>query len=241
MSEFKGKIVLVTGASKGLGRAVAKKFIESQARVIAVARSVPELESLDDFARTQNNRITIVPLNLTEHNKIDELGYNIHKMFGRLDILVSCAAMFGELSPLGHISVKQWQQIMDLNFHANWRLLRSMDPLLRISEAGRVIFTTSDVARTLPAYYGAYAVSKAALEALLKVYANETIKTNIVVSLVCPSAMETKLRRDEFPGIESNLGSDPEQQADIFLKLAGLKFKESGALFKIDNFHEFLV
>ena len=200
MSEFKDKIVLITGASKGLGRAFAKKFIDQGAQVVGVARTIKELETLDDYARTKNNKIIIVPLDLKDHHKIDELGYDLYKKFGKVDILISCAAILGALSPVGHIDPKVWQNIIDVNLSANYRLIRSIDPLLRRSEAGRAIFIISEAAKTHPAYYGAYAVSKAALIALVNIYRAETAKTNIITSLICPPPLATEFRRKEFPG-----------------------------------------
>jgi len=210
MESLKDKIVLVTGASKGLGNAIAKEFIDRGAKVIAVARNLSSLEKLDDYAKTRGNSIVIVPLDLNEANKIDELGYNLYQRFGKLDVLVSCAAMFGVLSPVAHISTDVWRKTMSLNLDANWRLIRSFDALLRASGNGaKALFISAPCAREQPSYYGAYAVSKAALEALVGLYNNELKNTKVSASIFVPPAMATDMRRQEYPGREN------EQLADI--------------------------
>jgi NAD(P)-dependent dehydrogenase (short-subunit alcohol dehydrogenase family) len=220
MKSLNRKIALVTGASRGIGFAVAKRFIDEGAKVIAVARSIKGMEELDDYARSKNSSITIAPLDLKDGNKIDQLGYNIHKKFGYLDVLVGNAAMFGDMSPLAHYAPAKWQDVMDVNLTANWRLIRSLDPLLRLSKAGRVIMVTAGVAQDPGAYYGAYAVSKAALEALVKIYSKETEATNIRVNLVSPENVVTKLKEEEISNVNKSSFSAPEDIAELFVRLA---------------------
>ena len=209
MESLKGKIVLVTGASRGLGNAVAKEFIDRGATVIAVAKNLALLEKLDDYAKERGNDIVIVPLDLNDFNKIDELGYHLYQRFGRLDGLVSAAAIFGVLSPIAHISIDVWRKTMSLNLEANWRLIRSFDLLLRAAGGGAsALFLSAPCAEEHSAYYGAYAVSKAALEALVGVYNNELQNTDVSASIFTPPAMATDMRRQEYPGRENEQLAD---------------------------------
>src|SRR5215207_6824234 len=166
-----GKVALVTGASRGIGAAVAERFADEGAHVVAAARTVGGLEELDDRIRAHGGSATLVPLDLRDFIKIDELAAALYQRYGRLDVLVGNAAEFGAFSPLGHIDPKQWGEIIDLGLTANWRLIRAMDPLLRMAPAGRAIFVTSRLARDAPPYYGPYAVAKAGLETMVRIYA----------------------------------------------------------------------
>src|SRR6266849_9316417 len=158
-----GRIALITGASRGIGAAVALCFAGAGAHVVLAARTVGGLEEIDDQVRAAGGSDTLVPFDPREFGKIDELAAALYERYGRLDILIGNAAEFGVFSPAGHIDPKLWGEIIDLNLTANWRLIRAMDPLLRAAPAGRAIFVTSGVARAPRAYWGPYAVSKAAL------------------------------------------------------------------------------
>ena len=224
------RIALITGASRGIGRVVARRFIEEGMHVIAVARTVSALEELDDYAKTMDNNITIVPLDVTQFLSISELGFAIYQKFGRLDVLVGNAGMLGGCSPIGHYKPSLWQKIIDTNLTANWHFLRNFDQLLRQSKAGRVIFVTSEFSQTAPAYYGAYSVSKAGLETLAMTYVNETKLTNIKTNLISPPDIKTRLRSEAFPsqGIEDLM--NPEDLADIFSKFASENCQENGMI-----------
>ena len=172
---LKDRIALITGASRGIGRAVAEAFAREGAHVLLVARTRKSLEPVDDAIKAHGGTATLIPLNLAHGPKIDALGPALYERFGRLDVLVGNAAILGRLSPLPHIPSEHWDQVIAVNVTANWRLIRTLDPLLRRSEAGRVIFVTSSgVAQSGRAYWAPYSVSKAALECLAKTYANET-------------------------------------------------------------------
>src|SRR5215475_13156012 len=184
-----GRLALVTGASRGLGAAVAKRFAAESAQLVLAARTVGGLEEVDDAVRASGGAATLVPLDLTDFDAIDRLGQSLYERFGRLDVLVGNAGILGTLSPVGHIRPADWTDVLNLNLTANWRVLRSLDPLLRASDAGRAIFVTADVARAPKAFWGAYAASKAALEALVKVYADEVAKSRIRVNLIDPGRL----------------------------------------------------
>jgi NAD(P)-dependent dehydrogenase (short-subunit alcohol dehydrogenase family) len=216
-----GRIALITGASRGIGAAVARRFAAEGAQLVLVARTVGGLEELDDRIRQDGGQgATLVPLDLREFDAIDRLGASLYERFGRLDVLVGNAGVLGTLSPVGHIEPPGWAEVMDINLTANWRLIRSLDPLLRRSEAGRAIFVSSGAAVTPHAYWGAYAVSKAALEMLVKTYAAELAKTNVRANLIDPGAVRTAMRAKAFPGEDPQSLRTPEAIAETFVELA---------------------
>ncbi|PIR39527.1 MAG: oxidoreductase [Alphaproteobacteria bacterium CG11_big_fil_rev_8_21_14_0_20_39_49] len=227
-----GKIALVTGASRGIGAAVAIKYAEEGAHVIIAARTATALESVDDEIKKINGNCTIVPVDLTEHQKIDQLGALIYERFGKLDIIVSNAAQLGHLSPLHQIDTKVWEKIIALNMTVNYRILRSMDPLLRMSDSGRGIFVTSAVVQNDSPYWGAYAVSKAGLEKLVKTYAMEVRQSNIRVNLVDPGQVDTKMLAEAMPGLDMSNIAKPSQITEIFVQLAESSFDKNGEIFQ---------
>ena len=223
-----GRIALVTGASRGIGAAVAIRFARDGAHVVLAARTVGGLEEVDDAIRAGGGSATLVPVDLRDFIKIDELAARIFDRWGRLDILVGNAAEFGVFSPLGHIDPATWCDVVDLNLTANWRLIRAMDPLLRVAPAGRAIFVTSGVARGVFPYWGPYAVSKAGLEMLVKIYAGEVAKTRVRVNLLDPGIVRTRLRARAFPGEDPGSLQPPESVADLFLELASPECNRNG-------------
>ncbi len=226
-----GRIALVTGASRGLGAAVARRYAAEGARLILVARTVGGLEEVDDAIRELGSQpATLVPLDLRKFSAIDELGASIYERFGRLDVLVANAGVLGGLSPLGHVDPEVWAETVEVNLTANWRLIRSLDPLLRQSQAGRAIFVTSGAAAAPRAYWGPYAVTKAALEMLAKTYAAEVVKTKVKVNLVNPGALRTGMRAQAYPGEDPATLATPEEATDVFVELASAEFMQNGAV-----------
>jgi len=215
-----GRIALITGASRGIGAAVAQRFASEGAHVVALARTVGGLEELDDAIRAAGGAATLLPLDLRKFEQIDQMGAALYQRFGRLDVLVGNAGVLGSLSPMGHFEPKVWAEVMEVNLTANWRLIRALDPLLRLSEAGRVVFTTCAAARETTPYWGAYAASKAALETMAKIYAGEMTKTNVRVNLVDPGIVRTKLRAQGFPGEDRSKLRSPEEVTEPFVALA---------------------
>ena len=218
---LESRVALVTGASRGIGMAVARRFAAEGAHLVLVARTVGGLEELDDAIRQAGGQgATLVPLDLREFDAIDRLGASLYERHGRLDVLVGNAGVLGTLSPLGHIGPNDWAEVMDINLTANWRLIRSLDPLLRQSDAGRAIFVTSGAAAAPHAYWGAYAVSKAALEMLVTTYAAEIAKTPVRANLLDPGAVRTAMRASAFPGEDPMRLPAPEALTETFVDLA---------------------
>ena len=216
-----GKIALITGASRGIGAAVAKRFAKEGAHVVLAARTVGGLEEVDDAIRAAGGSATLVPFDLCDFSRIDELAAALYQRYGRLDILVGNAAEFGVFSPLGHIDPKVWDDIIGLDLTANWRLIRAMDPLLRAAPAGRAIFVTSGLVRDAPPYYGAYAIAKAGLETLVRIYAGEiAARTAVRANLIDPGTVRTRLRAAIFPGENPAGLPDPDSVTDAFVELA---------------------
>ena len=216
-----GRIALVTGASRGIGRALAVRFASEGAHVIAVSRTQGALEELDDELQGLSGEgATLVPADLTDFDVIDRMGASIYERFGRLDVLVGNAGLLTRLTPMAQIPPKEWEASIALNLTANWRLLRSFDPLLKMSDAGRAIFITSAAATSNTPYWGAYAVSKAALESMVKTYAGENAKTNICANLFDPGPTRTTLRTIAYPGEKPESLKPPEDVTDQVVELA---------------------
>lgn len=219
--KLENKIALITGASRGIGAAIAKRYAAEGAQVILTARNVDGLEKTDDEIRKVGGLpAVLVPLDLTDGTKIDALGASIYQRFGKLDILVGNAGVLGDLGPLTHQDPKIWQRVIDTNLTANWRLLRICDPLLRQSPAGRAIFVSSGVTQGHYAYWGPYTVSKAALEAMVYTYAKEVTNTAVKANLIDPGAVRTDMRASAMPGEDPEALPAPEEITDRFVELA---------------------
>lgn len=231
------RIALVTGASRGIGRAVALRFAEEGATIVAIARTQGALEELDDEikARTGRNAV-LVAEDLRKGEIVDRVGAALFERFGRLDVLVGNAGTLGMLAPLGHVGIKQFDECMATNVTANWRLIRSMDPLLRASDAGRAIFVTAGVARADGhPYWGPYAASKAALEVMVKTWAHEIEKvSNVRANLIDPVRVRTRLRTQAFPGENPETVPQPEAVAGAFVDLAVPEYTATAQVVTVD-------
>lgn len=229
-SRFTDRIALVTGASRGLGRAFALALAREGAHVVISARSAGALEEVDDEIRAAGGKATILRLDLRKGEHIDQLGPLLYKRWRKLDILVAAGGILGPLSPLPHISADAWESTLDVNVTANWRLIRTLDPLFKLSDAARALFVTSEAAAVATAYWGPYAVSKAALEALAKTYAQEVANTPVRVNLLDPSPMRTALRAKAFPGEDKAKLADPEAVAAFALPLLLPSMRANGTI-----------
>jgi NAD(P)-dependent dehydrogenase (short-subunit alcohol dehydrogenase family) len=227
---FSGRIVLVTGASRGIGRAVAVALAKAGGHVVAVARGVGGLEELDDDIKREGGTATLVPLDLRDSAGIDRMGAALHERWGRLDALFGNAGILGPLTPLVHLQPKAWDEIMAVNVTANWRLLRALDPLLRQSDAGRVLMVSSGAAHFNRPYWGGYAVSKAALEALTFTYAAECNGTNVRANGFNPGPTRTRMRAEAMPGENPMTLPVPEDLAPVILELLSPACTKNGEL-----------
>jgi NAD(P)-dependent dehydrogenase (short-subunit alcohol dehydrogenase family) len=229
------RIALVTGASRGIGRAAALALAAEGAHVVAVARTQGALEALDDEiqAATPGASATLVPLDLGDHDALDRLGRSIYDRWGRLDVFLGNAAILGPLSPLPHISPKAFADVFSINVTANWRLIRSLDPLLRAAPAARVAFLTTGAASRAEtrAYWGLYASSKAALDLLARTYAAETVTTEIKVMLVNPGPMRTRMRAAAMPGEDPETLRPAEEIAPKLLRILSPEWTQTGKLY----------
>jgi NAD(P)-dependent dehydrogenase (short-subunit alcohol dehydrogenase family) len=214
------RLALITGASRGLGRATAIALAKAGAHVILLGRTTGALEEIDDEIKTFGEPATLLTLDLRKGETIDGLGPTIYERWGKLDIFVANAAMLGPLSPLHHVTADSWQQVIDVNLTANWRLIRTLDPVLKRSDAGRAIFISSGAASGHYAYWGPYAVSKAGLEALARTYAAECENSPVRVSIVNPGAMRTTMRAKAFPGEDPMTLPAPDEVAPLIVELS---------------------
>ncbi|TCT05182.1 SDR family NAD(P)-dependent oxidoreductase [Aquabacter spiritensis] len=213
------RIALVTGATRGIGAATTLALARAGAHVVAVGRTEGALEEVDDAVRAAGGSATLVPLDVTDYDAIDRLGAALYQRYGRLDVFVGNAGILGPVTPLGHVDPKDFDQAVSVNLTANYRFVRSLDPLLRLSTAGRAVFVTSGAAHKARAYWGPYTVTKAALEALGRTWAAETVTGNLKVNLFNPGPIRTRMRAKAFPGEDPMALEVPEAAAGAILSL----------------------
>src|SRR5690554_2415219 len=214
------RLAVITGASRGIGRAVALGMAAEGAHVILIARTVGGLEEVDDEIRKVGGKATLVPMDLTDFAAIDRLGATIFERWGKLDILIANAGLLGTLTPLSHMEPKDWDKTLAVNVTANYRLIRSLEPLLKRSDAGRAVFVTSGAAHKCKPYWGGYSVTKAALDAMMKTWAAECEKTSIRVNSVSPGPTRTAMRKKAMPGEDPSTLTKPADLVPLFIDLA---------------------
>jgi len=232
-SDLKGKIVLVTGASRGIGYAAAIEAAARGAHIIAVARTVGGLEDLDDEIQAAGGTCTLVPFDLKDGEAIDRLGHQIFERWGVLDGMIVNAALLGIISPLPHISPKEFAKVMEINVTAPYRLVRSMDVLLRAADNGRVVFVSSSSASSARPYWGLYAATKAALNAMAKSYGGELAQTNVKVNVFYPDAVRTAMRAKAVPGEDPMTLPAPEEIVPKLVDLISPELLKSGKIFDV--------
>jgi NAD(P)-dependent dehydrogenase (short-subunit alcohol dehydrogenase family) len=225
------RIALVTGASRGIGAALALELAQAGAHVVAVARTVGGLEELDDKIKAAGSTATLVPLDMKDVDGIARLALALHERYGRLDVMVGNAGILGTLSPLGHVEPKDFDNLFTINVTANWQLIRTMDPLLKASPAGRAVFMSSGLGWMGRAYTGVYGATKAALNALVQTYAAETATTNVRVNAFNPGPTRTRMYASGWPGVDPATLAPPEDVAKAVLPLCLPDCAESGKIY----------
>jgi NAD(P)-dependent dehydrogenase (short-subunit alcohol dehydrogenase family) len=230
-----GRFALVTGASRGLGRAIALELARRGAHVITTGRTAGALEALDDEVQAMGGQTTISPFDLAAADGIERLAAVIGQRWGRLDILVGNAGVLGDLTPVADISAKVWNEAFALNVTANWRLIRAFDPYLRASDAGRAVFLTSGAAQAAKPYWGVYAATKAALEQMVLTYANETKTGALRVNLVSPGPLRTAMRAKAMPGESPDSLRPPEAIAPAVVDMLSPGETRTGQIVDMRN------
>jgi NAD(P)-dependent dehydrogenase (short-subunit alcohol dehydrogenase family) len=231
--DLSGRVALVTGASRGIGYFIARELAAAGAHVVAVARTVGGLEELDDEIKAAGGSATLVPLDLKDMAGIDRMGGAIHERWGKLDVLVANASILGVIAPIGHVEAKVFERVMNINVTATWRVIRAVDPLLRLSDAGRAIVMSSGGAHRARAYWAPYAASKAAVEALVRSWANETENLKLRVNAVDPGATRTAMRAQAMPGEDPATLPEPAEVARKIVALASPDLEETGKIFDV--------
>ncbi len=228
---LKDRLALVTGATGGIGRAICHEFARQGAHIIALGRQATALQQLDDeILEISGNNATLVPMDLRKHDGIDVLGHTLYERFGKLDIFVGNAGILGPISPVGHIPPKKWDELLTVNLTANFRFIRSFEPLFKKSDAARLTFVSSGVARRYKAFWSGYATTKAGLEMLALTYAEEMKNSNIKVNCLNPGPIRTKMRAEAMPGEDPETLPTPEQLAPLVAKMSSPDYDKTGHL-----------
>ncbi|MEX1152477.1 SDR family NAD(P)-dependent oxidoreductase [Parvibaculum sp.] len=235
VGRLQDRLAVITGASRGIGRAVALGMAAEGAHVILVARTIGGLEEVDDEIRKVGGKATLVPLDLTDLPGIDRLGATIFERWGKLDILVANAGSLGTLTPLSHLEPKDWDKTLAINVTANYRLIRSLEPLLKRSDAGRAIFVTSGAAQKCQPYWGAYSVTKAALDAMVKTWAAELGKTGVCANLLSPGPTRTAMRKKAMPGEDPTSLTKPADLVPLFIEMAMPDYTKNGEIVRYEK------
>jgi NAD(P)-dependent dehydrogenase (short-subunit alcohol dehydrogenase family) len=233
MAFLDGKIALVTGASRGIGYFTALELARAGAHVIACARTTGGLEELDDAIKAVGGSATLVPFDLADMNAIDGLGQAIFDRWGKLDVLVANAGILGVISPIGHVESKVFEKVMTLNVTATWRLIRSVEPLMIKSDAGRAVLLSSGAAHKCRPFWGPYSASKAAVEALARTWAGEQVRTALRVNSADPGATRTAMRAQAVPGEDPDTLPHPSEVARALMALVQPDLTETGKLYSV--------
>ena len=235
INDLEDKVILVTGASRGIGYAAAIEAARRGAHVVAVARTVGGLEELDDEIQAMGGSTTLVPLDLSDFDAIDRLGAALFERWGRLDGLIGNAGLLGTLSPVPHLAPDEFEKVMAVNVTANYRLIRSLDLPLRKSDAGRVVFVSSGAARSVRPYWGLYAASKAALDTLVKAYSGEMVNSSVRANVFYPGQVRTAMRAKAMPGEDPETLPAPSEIAPSLVDMISPGFMDTGKLYNVKD------
>ena len=224
----KQKIALITGTTRGIGREVAIQLAKDKVHVIITGRTIGALEELHDEIEVNNGSSTIVQMDLNDFKSINNLSKSITERWGKLDILVANAAYLHNLTPLSHLEYTEWQKSINVNINSVWMLIKNFEQLLLKSNNGRAVLITSGAALGARPFWGAYAVSKAALEAMGRAWAAEMNETNLKINLFDPGATKTNMRAKAYPGENQKSLKDPKEAAKYIVKICSHKFYQNG-------------
>ncbi len=231
LRSLENRVIVVTGASRGIGYFAALEMARRGAHVIAIARTVGGLEELDDAITNEGGTATLVPMDITDFDAIDRLGGEISKRWGKLDGLFANAAILGDITPLGHVDTKQFEKLFAINVTANWRFIRSFDTLFKAADKARLLLVTSGVTRSFKPFFGPYTMSKIALEAMGRTYAGECANTNIRVNMFDPNIVRTAMRAKAAPGEDPQTIPHPSELAPAIAALLGDDVDENGRVY----------
>ena len=227
--DLSGRHALVTGASRGIGRSAALSLAKAGAHVIAMARTTGALEELHDDIKSLGGTATLIPVDLTNGEAIEQLAPALDQRFGKLDIFVANAGALNDLTPITDVDAKIWNGLLAINLTANWHLTKVLDPLLRQSDAGRVVYVSTGTTESFKPFWGAYTVSKAGLEALAKTYANEIENSTINANILNPGATRTSMRAKAMPGEDPETLPHPDEVADLIVEMCTPEYAKNGA------------
>jgi NAD(P)-dependent dehydrogenase (short-subunit alcohol dehydrogenase family) len=231
MKKLSGKLALITGATRGIGAAVAERYAQEGADLILVGRSYEDLEKMDDRLAAYNVSVTLTPLDLRQFAGIDEMAHKILNRFGKLDVLVGNAAILGLLTPIVQLPADTWHEVWEINFFANWYLLKAFEPLLQRSEAGRGVFVTTSVTKGVHPFWSAYSLSKKALEEMILLHVAENTSSSVKINLIDPGEARTDMHAQAMPGVDPLTLPTPSEITDLFVQLASDQLSESGRKF----------
>ena len=231
------KVALVTGASRGIGAAVARQLARAGMHVVLTARTEGGLAEVDDAIRAEGGSATLLPLDLLDGAGLDMIGPSIFDRFGRLDVLVHSAGALGKLTPVAHILPADWNSVVGVNLAAAWRLIRSCDPVLRAAPSGRAVFLTTHRAAEPRAYWGAYGATKAALDHLVLTWAHEVATTALRVNLVDPGPVAGRIRTEAFPGEDPSTLAKPDDVAPAIAALCNELETRHGQIISVAPAH----
>jgi NAD(P)-dependent dehydrogenase (short-subunit alcohol dehydrogenase family) len=232
--DLTGRVALVSGASRGIGRAMALQLAKAGAHVIATARTTGALEELDDLIRENGGTSTLVPLDLLSEDGIEQLGQIVAERWGKLDILFANAGQLGVLTPASQVKAKTWNEVVGVNLMAPARMIRAFEGLLMASETPRAIFVSSGAAESRRAFWGPYAASKAALDALVQSWANEHQNNPLQINLVYPGKMRTIMRAKAFPGENADDLPHPDTLWPLIAELVATDCKRHGEIIRFE-------
>ena len=228
LQNTKSRIALITGATRGIGKEISILLAKNKIHVIILGRTLSALDDLSDKINDFGGSSTCLQFDLNDLNEIAKISQEVKQRWGKLDILISNAAYLHNLTPLSHLSEKDWQISLNTNLSSNWLLIKHFENLLLESEYGRAIFLTSGASQGYRPFWGAYAITKAGLDSMVRAWSSEMEKTNLCINLYDPGATRTQMRARAYPGEDPKILKDPDRIAKDILKICNKQFIKNG-------------